>query len=913
VAVLLLLAAALLVPGRARAESAGAPKKVTTIEGITEYTLDNGLRLLLFPDPSAAKVTVNLTVVVGSRHEGYGETGMAHLLEHMLFKGTPQHPAVPKALRDHGAQFNGTTWVDRTNYFESMPADEKGENLEFGIALEADRLVNSYVKREDLLSEMTVVRNEFEMNENNPSTILRQRMMAAAFDWHNYGKPTIGNRADIERVPIDRLQAFYKKFYRPDNVILIVAGKFDEKKALDLVAKYFGPLKAGETPVDQTYTEEPAQDGERSVVLRRVGKVGMVGALYHIAAGPHEDFAAAEVLNYILSDEPAGRLYQALVTTKKATGVYGDASGYHDPGVLQFLVTVDASSPLEPVRDALLDLLEKLPQEKFGAEEVKRAKEKILAARERLMANSNSIGVTLSEWAAQGDWRLFFLHRDRVAKVTPEDVARVAGRYLQRTNRTVGLYIPTDKPQRTPVPETPDVAALLKDYKSTQKTAQGEFFEPTLENIEKRVQRSTLPSGIKVALLPKKTRGEVVLLELTLRFGNLESLKGQAAVADFLAPLMERGTKKYTYQQIQDELTRLKATLTPNSDPGEASFTVQAKRDTLPEVIKLLGQILREPTFPEKEFEIYKREQREGIQQQMTEPQPLAITALRRKFTRYPKDDVRYAPTLEEELQRTDAVTRDQVEKLYREQLGAAAGELVVVGDFDAETTPKLMEEVLKDWKPGVRYERIERPAKTDVAGERFLIETPDKANAVYLSGHTLAMTDSDPDYAALQVGNYLLGGGPLSSRLSNRVRGKEGLSYGVQSIFSARPLDKSGQFLIFAICNPKNMEKAEKAIAEELDKLLKEGVGEKELAEGKEAYLKAQKVQRAGDAQQAALLSSGLFVGRTLQHNLDLEKKVAALTVDEVNAALRTHLAPKRLVLVEAGDFRDKGADPKK
>jgi zinc protease len=913
VAVLLLLTVALLAPGRVLAQSTAAPKKVTTIEGITEYTLDNGLRLLLFPDPSAAKVTVNLTVFVGSRHEGYGETGMAHLLEHMVFKGTPKHPEVPKALRDHGAQFNGTTWVDRTNYFESMPADEKGENLEFGIALEADRLVNSLIRREDLLSEMTVVRNEFEMNENNPSTILRQRMMSAAFDWHNYGKTTMGNRADIERVPIDRLQAFYKKYYRPDNVMLVVAGKFDEKKALGLVAKYFGPLKAGETPIDQTYTEEPAQDGERSVALRRVGKVGVVGALYHIAAGPHEDFAAVEVLNYILSDEPAGRLYQALVTTKKATSISGDASGYHDPGVMEFLVTVDATSPLEPVRDALLELLEKLPEEKFSAAEVKRAKEKILAARERLMASSNSIGITLTEWAAQGDWRLFFLHRDRVAKVTPEDVARVAGRYLQRTNRTVGMFVPTDRPQRTPIPDTPDVAALVKDYKSTQTTARGEFFDPTLENIEQRVQRSVLPSGIKVALLPKKTRGEVVLLTLTLRFGNTESLKGQSTVADFLAPLMERGTKKYSYQQLQDELTKLKATLTPNSDPGEASFTVQAKRDTLPEVLKLIGQILREPTFPEKEFEILKRESREALQQQVTEPQPLAVTALRRKFNQYPKDDVRYSPTLEEELQRIDAVTRDQVEKLYREQFGATAGELVVVGDFDTETTPKLMDEILKDWKAGVRYERIEKPAKTDVAGERMQIDTPDKANAVYLAGHALAMTDSDPDYAALQVGNYLLGGGPLSSRLSNRVRGKEGLSYGVQSIFTAQPLDKSGRFIVFAICNPKNMEKVEKAIAEEVDKLLKEGVSEKELAEGKEAFLKAQKVQRAGDAAQAGLLSSALFVGRTLQHDLSLEKKVAALTVDEVNAALRKHLAPKRLVLVEAGDFRDKATTPKK
>src|SRR3954469_11499510 len=220
----------------------GRPKKVASVEGITEYQLDNGLRVLVFPDPSTPKVTVNMTVLVGSRHEGYGETGMAHLLEHMVFKGTPTHGNIPQAMKERGAQFNGSTSPDRTNYYETLPASD--ENLEFAIRLEADRLVNSFIKGEDLRTEMTVVRNEFEMGENSPLRILMQRMESVAFEWHNYGKSTIGNRSDIERVPIERLQGFYKKFYQPDNVLLIIAGKFDEAKALKYTAQTFGVLKA---------------------------------------------------------------------------------------------------------------------------------------------------------------------------------------------------------------------------------------------------------------------------------------------------------------------------------------------------------------------------------------------------------------------------------------------------------------------------------------------------------------------------------------------------------------------------------------------------------------------------------------------------------------------------------------------
>src|SRR4051812_28433304 len=308
-------------------------KKGATVEGITEYQLDNGLRVLLYPDPSRAKVTVNMTVLVGSRHEGYGETGMAHLLEHMVFKGTPTHPAVPKALQEHGAQWNGTTSDDRTNYFETMPATD--ENLEFGIALEADRLVNSNVKKEDLDSEMTVVRNEFERSENSPAGVLGKRISAVAYDFHNYGKPTIGNRIDIERVPIDNLKAFYRKFYQPDNAVLVIAGQFDEKRALELVEKYFGRIPRPTRKLDVTWTQEPEQDGERTVTLRRVGDVGAVGVAWHIPAGPHEDAAALQVLGNILSTAPSGRLYKALVETKKATDIYAYAGGEHDPGLME--------------------------------------------------------------------------------------------------------------------------------------------------------------------------------------------------------------------------------------------------------------------------------------------------------------------------------------------------------------------------------------------------------------------------------------------------------------------------------------------------------------------------------------------------------------------------------------------------
>ena len=326
--------------------------KVASVEGITEYKLDNGLNVLLFPDNSKPTVTVNITYMVGSRHEGYGESGMAHLLEHMLFKGTEKRGNVITELRAHGANFNGSTWYDRTNYFETMTATE--ENLRYGLELEADRMIHSRVSREDLDSEMTVVRNEFERGENSPTAILLERVMATAYLWHSYGRSTIGARSDIENVPIPRLQAFYHMYYQPDNATLVVAGKFDDAKTLSWIKEIFGAIPKPTRQIIQTYTVEPPQDGEREVVLRRTGDNQALDIVYHTPAGSHPDAAALEVLAGILGETPSGRLYKALVETKKAVAASGDSFDLHDPGLIEFSARLRKEGSLDDVEKTML-------------------------------------------------------------------------------------------------------------------------------------------------------------------------------------------------------------------------------------------------------------------------------------------------------------------------------------------------------------------------------------------------------------------------------------------------------------------------------------------------------------------------------------------------------------------------------
>jgi zinc protease len=897
-----------------------AQVKVATVEGVTEYRLANGARVLLYPEQTRPTFTVNMTVLVGSRHEGYGESGMAHLLEHMVFKGTPTFQNVPKALRDHGASFNGTTNVDRTNYFETLPASD--ENLEFGIQLESDRLVNSFVKREDLLSEFTVVRNEFERGENSPQGILMQRIHAAAYEWHNYGKTTIGNRSDIERVPIDNLQAFYKKYYQPDNCVLIVAGKFEEGKALALVQKHLGSIPKPARQLDQTYTEEPPQDGERTVILRRVGTVGSVGVAYHMPSASHADWAPLNLLGGILSQSPNGRLHKALVESKLSTSANARSDNAHDPGL--FFVSAQAEADrLEAVRDAALKVIENMGSIPFTADEVEKAKTRSKRNAETLPENSSGMAQALSSASALGDWRLLFLQRDRIAAVTADEVNRVAKTYFQKHNRTVGLYIPEKEPQRLAIPNAPPIETIVKDYKGGTVAVSGEAFDPSPANLDARL-KVLEAGGLKAGFIEKKNRGESVSLVITLHYGNEVSLLGQSAVASVLPGLMMAGTKKHDRQALREELDSLGIRISPGTGgfgggrgprgggggggggtPGQLTFSIDAKRTTLPKAIALLGEILREPAFPSEEFETMKLRSRAGLSSSTTDPATLANNALARSLSRYPKDDIRYVPTLEENQARSDAVTLDQVKALYETQIGAGKVELAVVGECDPETTLAQIKEILKGWESKIPVRRIERSSATDIAGTKLDIITPDKANAVFLAAVTFPLKESDPDYAALRLGNFILGGGTLSSRLGDRIRQKEGLSYGVTSGFTASARDPLATITINAITNPANIDKVEKAALEELTRFLAEGPTESEVADAKKAFLEAQKVARTGDASIAGQIVTNLNMGRKFAHTAELEKQIMALSPEDIAAAFRKHVDLKKLVIVRAGDFK--------
>jgi len=882
-----------------------AQTKITTVEGINEYRLENGLDVLLFPDKTQPKVTVNLTYLVGSRHEGYGETGMAHLLEHMVFKGTKTRGDIKIELANHGAEYNGSTSFDRTNYFETMPATEA--NLRFGLEMEADRMVNSKIAKSDLDSEMTVVRSEFEMGENNPTRVLEERVLSTAYLWHGYGRSPIGSRSDIEHVPIEKLQAFYRQYYQPDNAVLVVAGNFDEAKTLGWIKETFGAIPKPSRKLSPTYTEEPTQDGEREVVLRRVGDTQAIITAYHIPAAAHPDAAALEVLEQILTAPPSGRLYKALVESKKAISAGGDTYTLHDAGLAIFNSQVRKEGSLDDVEKTMLTVIDGIAKEPPSKDEVDRARTRLLKNIDLALNSSKDVGIMLSETASAGDWRLLFLDRDRIKAVTPEDVARVAKTYLKSSNRTIGRFIPTAQPDRSEIPATPDLTAMFKDYKGGATAEEGEAFDASPANIDSRTVRVTLPNGMKLALLPKKTRGATVNAVVALHYGDEKTLQGKDITAQLTAAMLMRGTAKHTRQQLQDALDQHKIQMGASGAAlTGATLSISTVRAGFLDALRLAAEVLREPVFPESEFEPLRQSTIGRIEGQRSEPQALVINMMNRHLSMYPLGDPRTIQTFDESVGDLKKVTLDDLKKFHAQLYGASSAELAVIGDFDPAEVQKLATELFGNWKNASPYARVGRTWKKLEVVNRS-IETPDKANAMFGAGMTLEMNEGDPDYPAMLFATTMIGGGSRS-RLWLRIREKDGLSYAVQSVFVASPVDRFGQFLNIAICNPQNIVKVESAFKDEISKILNDGFPADEVETAKKALLDERQVGRADDRGLVRQLARNAQYGWTMARDAELERKISALSPADVSAAVKRHVDLSSISIFKGGDFKKAG-----
>lgn len=882
-----------------------APEFLRELGGIEEYRLPNGLQLLLLPDATQTTTTVNITYRVGSRHESAGEYGMAHLLEHLLFKGTERQRDIPGAMAQRGVGFNGTTTVDRTNFFASFNAN--ADTLAFLLELEADRMVNSRIAKADLDTEMTVVRNEFERGENEPFAVLTQRVNAAAFAWHPYGHATIGPKSDIENVPISNLQAFYKRYYRPDNATLLIAGAFDKTATLALIAKHFGPLVKPASAVPQPYSVEPAQDGERSVVVRRVGGQPILLANYHVPAIAHPDAAPLLVYSMLMSLQPSGQLYKQLVESKLALAAGMGGSGGVDPGTMSAFAVLAPDADTDKVEKLLLDLAEGRIATPFEESELARVRELAVNSYREQMKNPEALIQQISGLIAAGDWRLLFQLMEELPKVTLADVERVRAAYFRPANRTLGRYLPTKEVERVEIPVAPPLDQRLATLKAPPKVEEGENLEPVPAVLESRLARATLPSGIVLHTLKKQTRGNSVQMQLQLRWGDRETTYARRGTGE-VGTLLSEGSSKTSKQALLDALIKLRAGFTVSSGDQGVTIALSAERDTLLPALALVAEVMRSPALPQDVFDRLKQSSIASLQSVRQEPESLRREAVRAHYNQarglslgHPD----YSLSLDESIHAEQSTTLDDVKSFYADYWSSNDMRVSVVGALPEGLSAEL-ERVFGDWKKPAAAKFVRHVPKFQaIPAARFDVIARDKANAIFKMQESFAINSEDPDFEAMELAVQIFGGGGLESRLSERVRVKEGLSYGVGASLDASVYGDDGGMTIRGTYAPDKRDRVIAVVQEEIQRMSESGITEAELSRAKKTFAEARRQSRSDIGSLAGALSGLSERGETWAKVEAEDAALAAVTVASANAAWRKYIRPDAFVISTAGDFK--------
>lgn len=874
-----------------QAERQAASAQTASVAGITEHVLVNGLRVVLIPEPSVPTITVVVTYLVGSRNEGLGETGMSHMMEHMLTKGTESRSSIWKDLADRGYEPNATTWFDRTNFFETVPATE--DDLDFALRIEAERMTAALLTEDDLAEEMKVITREFEMIESDPATVLSCRMMSVAYDWHNYGKPTIGNLSDIRRYPVESLRRYYRAWYRPDNAVLVLAGRFDERVALQLAAERFGSIPNPDSMLPGECSEEPAQEGPREVVISGADGAGLAGLMYHVPAGTHPDLPALEVLREIMVGGPAGRLSRAMGENGLAAGVdagWSDALQLAKPGVLELSAKFTTESAPDAVIARMVEVVEGAAARGFADREVELARSRLLRQMRFLVADTPRFAVELSEWIALGDWRQLFLHWQRLEDVTGADVQRVAETYLIPNNRTAGVRLPQGD---TALAEPQE--AMEPDYSVIETTARpGRSVGGELSGAKTSGEgaiRFSLEPGMELALKPKPNRGGLVQARLRFEYGTPEALAGLQTASLLLPQLLEQSA---IAAGMFEEVDLLQAEVSIGGHTGVLTVSITSGRESLPAVLKHVREILREPHFTEEMLEEVRRERLTKTESAAASPVDRCVNALRRGLYPFPQEHFYYKPTLEEEKERLRGVTLEQVEEVWARHLGADALAVGVVGEFDTGGTLNAFAELFGSWRAAERGEPLVVPWLACKTG-RVDDQVPGNPLAVAARAMLLPVGRTHEDFPALKLASYVFVEKDRA-RLKDRLRHQESLCYYVGGDLRADPEEPSAYWYVMALCSPDDSDEVIRILREECDHWIRDGIRDSELATAKRTFAREMEVRHADNRELAGLLSLG-------QHGLAFEAalldSVNALTAAEVNDALRRHLGERELLEV--------------
>ncbi|MCB9799489.1 MAG: insulinase family protein [Candidatus Omnitrophica bacterium] len=887
--------------------------------GIHEYELkSNGLHVLLMEDHSAPVATVMVNYQVGSRHETEGLRGSAHLLEHMMFKGTEKYQkakgtAIARVLQSVGAHLNATTWQDGTNYYETIPSD----HLDVALDIESQRMRGSLFKAEDLASEMHVVHSELEKIENSPITMLHYALWGEAFKTHPYHYPVIGFREDIEAVTSEDLHHFYDLYYWPNNAYLTIIGDFNTAETLEKISHFFGSVPRSSDPVPSMNITEPAQNGFRHTEVRREDQLESVMVAHKIPGMTHPDIPALDLLCQILSSGKNSRLYRLLVDSGLAVEVRTDISKSHDPGLL---ITHAVAAP-ETAHDDLQDLILAAYRDiaENGVTETELTNAKNMLEANLLFSRDGSFAMAsdISEAISGGDWTFFVRYPEKIREVSAADVQTAAAKYLVDSQMTTAYLISknTQMPAKKNLTGA-DKNAFLEEQKAgidTEPAASAILTTASAQNQEERFNlsyqkriASTEENGIKVMSIQTGLKDAVTLV------GSFDGA-GYAYSDDSVLPslvvnMLEEGTLKHNRFEIAGLLESIGASIAFDLDQERVGFKAMCLKKDIPLVINLIAEQLREPAFDAQEFEKQKQRLYVDLIHIKTDTASQAAGELSRIL--YPKKHPYHDEPTDEQLKKLQKIKQQDLVKFHQEHFGPQQMIIVAAGDTDHNLLSSAVREAFAGWTAKTSQTVYPKP-DAEKKGVHKQVKIAEKSKVDIVMGHVLPLKRLDPDYYAAFLANYILGG-DFSARLSNTVRDELGLTYSIYSEFSGLTERHEGHWMIHLIVNPKVVDRGISETLKQLTLFADEGISENELIEEKKTLIGRFKVSLSTSEGTAWRILTSEQTGLGLGYLDDYPSIIGKITLSEVNTAVKKLFHPDRLSIVSAGTFAKQTTDNK-
>jgi len=913
-----------------KAEGSSNPQKVSEVKGVSEFKLENGLRVLIAENHSAPVATLLVVYRVGSRNEAVGNTGSTHFLEHMLFKGTENHNAekgngIDDLLTQIGAYWNATTWFDRTSYYEVVPSDF----LEMCVELEADRMRNLRLRQEDHDSEMSVVRNELERGENHPEEALEKELYAIAFREHPYHHPTIGWRSDVEGVPMSRLRDFYNTFYWPNNATVIALGDFSTDHALELINKHFGSIPTAPHAIPEVYTTEPPQEGERRFEVTRAGDMPRVWIGFHVPEATHDDNYPLAAIRHLLgsSFERSSRLYKRLIDTSMAAEVFARHDDLKDPGLMIVGATVNPGVDPVKVELELLDELDRLAREPVSDIDLSRIKSSNLKGTILAKADPSSLAFMLGEAESKADWHWLMNYDDRFDAVTKEDIMRTAKTYFVRSNRTIGYFIPRDEDGDSDIDSGIDSdletdsessdessapasgekstalysAAEVKEFLDIKTTPVTVEFKPQpASNYSEQVKKVVLSNGMTVILM-RNPGTESVGLAVNIKAGRYFSQAEPGSLSEIIGDLLPRGSQSYDKLKIAENLEEM-------GIPGALEFFVDNYRvglgthlvvSDLPHYLELLSDVIRNPLLDQEELDKTKIEWRARVVESKMNTRSMAWNKLRQAL--YNKDHLFYDKDFDDQLKELEAVQTQSLHSVHKKLFSPKATILTLVGDIDLDKALKLVEKQFSDWQGEEPSAIILPDCPLPAKAQRIEIELPEKASVDIVMAHPCTVKRSADDFYAARIANAALGQDTITSRLGQVVRDKAGLTYGIYSTFADTAFG-GAPWSVSLSANPKNVERALQLVDVTLSDYLQKGISKDDLAKESGRALGSFKVGLSSSLGIARVLTEFEFLGLGTSELDNISNHYIGLTKEKVDAAMNKYFEPKKAVTVLSG-----------